>query len=201
MKTFSEGPYRTFVESITDALLDKEFHLVALDTNENTVKLATSTQDAIGVLYQKREGDPHVTVRLLGKGGTVKVKAGGVIAKAAKVIWATGGEVITIPTAAGVHRSIGRYIGQGNSADHDIIEILDVIEETSVVSVVAAPAAIANVNGAIAGLNSTAVNPTKADYDLLLAAAEALADDVRALGAKVIEMHTAMVAHGIVAIA
>lgn len=201
MKTFTEGPYATFAEETTDALLDKEFYLVALGTDAGTVKLATSVDDAFGVLAAKREGDPHVSVRLLGKGGTVKVIAGGVIAKDARVIWGAGGKVLTKPTAAGNQRTLGRKLSQGNSAANDIIEIDDIVEFIRVPSVVAAPAAAVNVNGAIAGLNSTAVNPTKADYDLLLAAAEVLADDLRAAVASLTAIHTALVAQGIVAIA
>ncbi|WP_193214896.1 hypothetical protein [Luteolibacter marinus] len=85
MQTFTDSPYHAFAEEATDALLDKEHHLVALGAAEGTVKLATSIDDAIGVLFQKQQGNPHVNVRLLGKGGTVKVIAGGVIAKGARV--------------------------------------------------------------------------------------------------------------------
>lgn len=128
MKTFTDTPYYTFAEETTDALLDKEFHLVALGTAEGTVKLATSIDDAIGVLFQKQKGNPHVNVRLLGKGGTVKVIAGGVIAKGARVTWGTGGKVITLTAVAGTYRTVGMKLSQGSSANNDIIEILDVIE-------------------------------------------------------------------------
>lgn len=128
MKTFTDGPYMTFAEETTDALIDKEGYLLALGTAEGTVKLATSIDDAIGVLQDKREGDPHVNVRLLGKGGTVKVKAGGVIAKGARVKWGTGGKVVTIGAVAGTYRTVGVKLSQGNSADGDVIEILDTIE-------------------------------------------------------------------------
>lgn len=179
MKTFSETAYRTFVEESTDALLNKEFHLVALGTAENTVKLATSVDDAIGVLFQKTEGDPHVNVRMLGKGGTVKVIAGGVIAKDARVIWGTGGKVITRPTAAGIHRTLGRKLSQGNSASGDIIEILDVLEPAKVVTVVA--------------LTSTdGVAAAAADLAALKAEAEKIGDDTRAI-------HAALVSAGIIA--
>ena len=133
MKTFTDTPYYTFAEETTDALLDKEFYLVALGTAEGTVKLATSIDDAIGVLFQKQEGNPPVNVRLLGNGGTVKVIAGGVIAKGARVTWGTGGKVITLTAVAGTYRTVGMKLSQGSSAANDIIEILDVIE-TRVVS-------------------------------------------------------------------
>lgn len=134
MKTYTDGAYKTFKEETTDALLDKEFFLVALGTAEGTVKLATSIDDAIGVLESKREGDPHVNVRLLGKGGTVKVKAGGVIAKGARVKWGTGGKVVTIGTTPGTFRTIGVKLTQGSSADGDVIEIDDIVERSNVAS-------------------------------------------------------------------
>lgn len=132
MKTFTEGPYMTFAEETTDALLDKENYLVALGTAAGTVKLAADGDTAIGVLSSKRKSDPHVTVRLLGKGGTVKVIAGGVIAKDARVIWGTGGKVITQTLSAGTYRTLGRKLSQGNSASGDIIEVLDIIERVTV---------------------------------------------------------------------
>ena len=121
MNTFSENAYHTFAEETTDALLDKEFFLVELGTAEGTVRLATSGNNAIGVLHQKREGDPHVNVRLLGKGGTVKVKAGGVITKGANVGWGTGGKVVTMATG----NTLGIKLSQGSSANNDVIEIFD----------------------------------------------------------------------------
>lgn len=121
MKTFTDSPYYTFAEETTDALLDKEGFLVELGTAAGTVKLATSGNLAIGVIHQKREGDPHVNVRLLGKGGTVKVKAGGVIVKGANVGWGAGGKVVTLATG----NTLGKSLSQGSSADNDVIEIID----------------------------------------------------------------------------
>lgn len=128
MKTYTDTAYKTFAEETLDALKDKEHFLVALGTADGTVKLATSQDDVIGVLADKRPGDSHVNVRLIGKGGTVKVKAGGVIAKGARVIWGTGGKAIVQPGTAGTYRTLGVKLTQGNSADNDVIELLDVIE-------------------------------------------------------------------------
>ena len=128
METYTDTPYKPFKEEATDALLDKEHFLVALGAGSDTVKLATSIDDAIGVLVAKHPGDPHVNVRLLGKGGTVTVKAGGVIAKGARVTWGAGAKVVTLTAAAGTYRTLGIKLTQGNSADGDIIELLDTIE-------------------------------------------------------------------------
>lgn len=132
METYTDTPYYSFKESTTDALLDKEGYLLALDTNEGTAKLATSVTDAIAVLQAKQEGNPHINARLLGKGGTVKVVAGGAIPKGSRVIWGTGGKVIVVPASAGTYRTLGIKLSQGTSANNDVIEILDVIESVTV---------------------------------------------------------------------
>lgn len=121
MDTYTDGAYKPFKEVTTDALIDKEFFLVELGTASDTVQLATSAATAIGVLYAKQNGNPHVNVRLFGGGGSIKVKAGGVIAKGARVTWGAGGKVVSATTGS----LFGRKINQGSSADNDIVEIID----------------------------------------------------------------------------
>lgn len=121
METYTDTPYKPFKEAVLDALLNKEGYLVELGTAADTVQIATSANNAIGVLVHKENGNRHVNVRLLGKGGTVKVVAGGVIAKGANVGWAAGGKVVTLATG----NTIGRKLTQGSSADNDVIEIAD----------------------------------------------------------------------------
>lgn len=121
IETYTDGPYKPFKEATLDALLDKEFFLVELGTASDTVQLATSDVLAIGVLHKKHQGSPNVTVRMFGGGGSMKVKAGGVIAKGARVKWGTGGKVVSATTGA----LIGRKLTQGSSADNDVIEITD----------------------------------------------------------------------------
>jgi hypothetical protein len=128
MDTFTTQPWRTFAEETTDALLDKEGLLVMLGTADGTVKLATSGDVAIGVMVQKSQGSPNVNVRLLSKGGTVKVKCGGVIAKGSRVVWGAGGTVVTQPITVGTYRTLGRKLGQGSTVAGDIVEILDLVE-------------------------------------------------------------------------
>lgn len=121
METYTDTPYKPFKEETTDALLNKEGHLVELGTASDTVKLATNAANAIGVLFEKTPGNPHVNIRLMGKGGSVKVVAGGVIAKGARVTWGTGGKFVSATTGT----LFGRKLTQGSSADNDVIEILD----------------------------------------------------------------------------
>ena len=121
IETYTDTPYKPFKEAVLDALLNKEGYLVELGTASDTVQIATSANNAIGVLVKKDQGNPHVNVRLLGKGGSVKVVAGGVIAKGANVGWASGGKVVTLATG----NTLGRKLTQGSSADNDVIEIVD----------------------------------------------------------------------------
>lgn len=121
MDTYDDTAYKAFKEATTDALLDKEGYLVELGTAEGTVQLATSGNLSIGVLHQKQEGNPHVNVRLLGKGGTIKGVAGGSIAKGANVGWGTGGKFVTMATG----NTLGKKIGHGTAANNDVVEILD----------------------------------------------------------------------------
>lgn len=133
MDTYSEGPYKSFDEETLKALLGKENHFVALGTDPGTVKLATNGDEVIGVLHERLSLETkQVTVRLIGKGGTVKVRAGGVIAKGGRVVWGTGAKAIAQPGTAGTYRTLGRKLANGNSADNDIIEILDTVEPVTV---------------------------------------------------------------------
>lgn len=129
MESHNDSAYQTFKEATVGALDSKEGFAVALDTAENTVKLASSAGDSIGFIKGKMQdgaqGDGSVNIRLIGKGGTVKVVAGGVIAKGARVKSAAGGKVVVAATS---DRSIGIKLTHGSSADGDVIEILDIVE-------------------------------------------------------------------------
>ena len=128
MKTYTDSPYLSLQEVTLGDLSGKNGYLLELGSADNTVQLASGPDTAIGVMFEKFEKGDTVSVRLLGKGGTVKVKAGGVIAKGGRVVWGTGGKVVAQPTTTGTYRTLGRSLTQGNSADGDVIEILDVIE-------------------------------------------------------------------------
>lgn len=131
--TYTEGPYKSFEEENLLDLQDKEGFLVMLGTADNTVKLADSGDAAIGILHGRTSLESKdVAVRLLGKGGTVKMKAGGIIAKGSRVVWAAGGKVVAQPAAAGSYRTLGVKLEQGDSADNDVIEVFDLIEPVTV---------------------------------------------------------------------
>lgn len=125
-QTYNDSCYQSFEETTLGALLDKEGFAVELDTNENTVKLATGPDTAIGVLHSRNTMESkEVTVRLFGCGGTYKAKAGGVIAKGARVKVANGGKFVA---SVSTDRSVGMKRTQGSAADNDLIEVIDVLE-------------------------------------------------------------------------
>ena len=125
-ETYNDNCFQSFEEETLQALLDKEGFAVTHGTADNTVKLATSANDAIGVLHSRNTMESkEVTVRLFGAGGTFKAKAGGVIAKGARVKVEAGGKLVA--SSAG-NRCVGSKRTQGNSADGDLIEVIDQLE-------------------------------------------------------------------------
>lgn len=129
METYIDSPYRSFEEETLGALIDREHHFVELGAADNTIKLATSAANVIGVLHERTSRESKdVSVRLLGKGGTVKVKCGGPVAKGGPVTSDATGKAVIAPGTPGGDRVFGRKLSQGTAAANDVIEILDVIE-------------------------------------------------------------------------
>ncbi len=126
-QSFTDSPYKQYTAAVPADLVGKEGHIVEQVAGAKTIQLYTNGL-AIGVLQQELEsGSGRWTVRLLGKGGTVKVKAGGVIATPAQVKAANGGKVVD---GGGAGRAIGvKTSPETNSADGDVIEIIDVVEK------------------------------------------------------------------------
>ncbi len=125
IEVYTENGYRTFTEETPGQLTGKEGYLVELVSTGKVQLLASGL--AIGVVHQKLEGANDVTIRLLGKGGTVKCVKGGAIAIGARVKGASGGKLTT--TSSG-DRSIGIIISPTTSgADGDVCEVLDIVEK------------------------------------------------------------------------
>lgn len=125
MRSYTDSAYKTFTEETPGQLTGKEGYLVELTAN-GTVQLLT-TGLAIGVMHGKLQGSNDVNIRLLGKGGTVKVVQGAAITVATRVKGASGGKVVTADASS---RAVGVKIEPtGNGADGDVTEILDVIEK------------------------------------------------------------------------
>ena len=136
ISTYIDRPYRTF-QDFDGALDDAQFKLVQPGGADNTVALNTVPGNEIGVVFEHLQPLPEETdysIRLLGKGGTVKVIQSGAIPYGARVTCdpAHPTEVMAIPAAAGSYRSLGRKVSQGGGAAGDVIEIADVIETVTV---------------------------------------------------------------------
>jgi hypothetical protein len=140
ISTWVEESYRTFQEETANALDGKEFQLVEPGTADNTVKLNTGAGNAIGVMFEKLQPTTgrisDITVRMLGKEGTVKMIQAAAIGYGKKVVADSGDptRVKELPTAAGAYRVIGRKVSQGGGAAGDVIEVDDAIETVLVVS-------------------------------------------------------------------
>lgn len=120
-QTYVEGVHRTFEEAAEGALTGKEGHFVKLGTAENTVELCETPGSEIGIMDGKAQGGKDVRIRLLTGGGTVRVRAGGVIAKGARIKCGTGGKAVA---ASGSDIASLLKLSQGSSADGDFIEAL-----------------------------------------------------------------------------
>lgn len=124
MESTIDGCRATFEANVPADLVGKEYYYVELVAASRKIQLATSGV-AIGVLENKLEGTNDWTVRLLGSGGTYKVKCGGAIAHLADVKAASGGKAVD---QAGSGRALGYLISPvGGAVDGDIAEILDVL--------------------------------------------------------------------------
>jgi hypothetical protein len=124
LESYVDNAYRTFSEEVAGALTGKEGWALELSNNGN-VQLFNAGK-CIGWMFSKLQGSNDINVRLAGKGGTVKVIAGGAVAINANVKPAAGGKMITAATG---NRSLGIKISPAvASADLDFMEILDAIE-------------------------------------------------------------------------
>lgn len=124
--TYVDGCRRTFTEATPGQLTGKETYLVEL-TSAGKVQLAT-TGLAIGVMEGRLEGSTdEVTIRLLGKGGTVRMKQNGAVTPGARVKQLDNDGRVQPIGASG--RSLGIKLSPGGTgAANDIIEVLDLVE-------------------------------------------------------------------------
>lgn len=121
-ETFVDSPYRAYKAAVAAALIGKENYVVEQAAAAETIQLFTSGIP-LGVLRERLEGSDHWNVRLLGKGGTVKVIASGAINTPAYVKAESGGKVIA---ASSTNLAIGvKTSPAAAAAAGDVIEIVD----------------------------------------------------------------------------
>lgn len=200
-----DGHRRSFTEKSDVDLNGSEFELVQLITDGETVKLRTDGAIALGVYEGKLVNDQkELTVRLLGAGGTFRVKQSAAIAPGARVM-ADSDNPTKVKTAAANGalpvRTLGIKLGTASGAAGDIIEVLDVQESITALDAAAAfsvtQAALTDSSGGTAnttveacgavvtGVDGTGANAaSKADVDARLASiANNFADVVAQLNA------------------
>lgn len=123
-ETKEDSAYRAFKAAVAADLIGKEGYAVEQVAGAETIQLYTAGP-LLGFLDQRLEGGDQWSVRLLGKGGTVKAVAGGAIATPGYVKPANGGKVVA---AAQGNLGCGSKVSPvANSADGDVIEIHDYV--------------------------------------------------------------------------
>ena len=121
-ETYTDGPYRTYLAAVAANLIGKEGYAVEQVAGTETIQLYT-TGPLLGFLQERLEGDDAWSVRLAGKGGTVKCVAGGAINTPGYVKPASGGKVVA---AASTNLACGlKTLPTAASVDGDVIEIVD----------------------------------------------------------------------------
>lgn len=124
------------------------------------------------------------------------VAAAGDIAVLETIAGANIGKICTLPAVAGVYFSPGSFAE--DAVDEQLAKINPLPRIIVVAPSVAAPAAIAPANGIFAALNSTAVNPTKADFDALLAQLEIMNDSRIANAASLDDLRAKLITAGVI---
>jgi hypothetical protein len=128
LQTYIDGPYRAFTADVPANLIGMEGYLVE-QTAIGTIQLYTATpmRPPVGTLFERLEGSNAWKVRLIGKGGTVRMVAGGAITLPAFVKANTGGTVIA---ASSTNAALGYAIVPDGgvaftAAANDFIEVID----------------------------------------------------------------------------
>jgi hypothetical protein len=121
-ESYVDSAYRAYKAAVPADLIGKEGYIVEQVAGAETIQLYTSGIP-LGVLHQRLEGGTEWNVRLLGKGGTVKVVAGGAISTPAYVKPDSGGKVVA---ASSTNLAIGvKTSPTAAAANGDFIEIVD----------------------------------------------------------------------------
>ena len=127
--TYVNENTRAFNVGTAGALDGKIDLLVELDpaTKNGVILLATAGNEIGVVRNELSPGAKQVSIRLLGKDGTVRLVQNGPIAKGARVVAdaTSPGRVKAQPTTTGTYLTIGRKLGEGPGVAGEVIEVLD----------------------------------------------------------------------------
>jgi hypothetical protein len=171
--TYSDTPYVTLTAGSALAA-----NIAVKLNSSNLVVPATAADIPLGYTTDDCDaaasGDA-VTIRLHGKGGTVKAKQAGAITNGAAVYMAADGKVQAapaVPTSGVAYIRIGTKLGPVTGAAGDVIEIAD----SNAVSTVLDPASLDGSTlaaGFLSTLNGTGADASSAAVDLTVTGAVA----------------------------
>jgi len=123
-ETYIDDRYAAFEANVPADLAGKEDYYVELVGGTRKIQLYAGGV-VIGVLQERVQNSKDWTVRLLGCGGTYRVKASGAIAHLADVKAANGGTAVD---QGGAGRALGYLISPvAGAVANDVCEILDVL--------------------------------------------------------------------------
>jgi len=126
-QTFVDGPYKSFPAAVPANLVGMESYAVEMVPGTNTIQLYTGTamRPPLGWLFERLEGDLNWSVRLIGKGGTVRaIAADGTIGQAPAAVQIAAGGGMTLCNSGG--NAHGTKISPLTSdVAGDVIEIVD----------------------------------------------------------------------------
>jgi hypothetical protein len=156
------------------SLAGKEYHFYKLDGSNKAVIVAAATDVPDGLILGVTQNGLEISAAPFGGNhGVVKVKLGTAITDLRNLLTLKADGTAESDDAAGARVLVARPLELGN-VDEEIECVL-------LSRPIAKPALTAAT--VITTLNSTAVNPTKADFDALLVEVEKLRQDVIALTA------------------
>ncbi len=163
------------------ALATRYLFVKAGADDEHIAAIAATSDKPLGIIVDEAAAaEDLVTVDLVGiNGRTLPCVAGAAIATLGLDVYITAtGKVVGKPTAAGTYWRVGKNLTLAG-ADGDPVEIAPSTPRKLIV----VAALTQTSNATIAAVHSTAVNPTKADFDALLAEAGKLQADFYVLSA------------------
>ncbi|ACB76697.1 hypothetical protein [Opitutus terrae] len=163
----------------TDAAIATRHLLFAVGSDATHIAVAAADDCPLGTVPDEAgAAEELVEVDLLTNGKPRLMVASEALAADVDVYTADGGKIQNEPAVAGTCYLVGRTraAAAGNNSKVEVLPCKPIK-----LVVIAAPTQTAD--GTIAALNSTAVNPTKADFDALLAEAGKLQADYYALAA------------------
>lgn len=187
MSSFNDHQVKSYIAGETLAAY------IRVKKSGSGVVAAGAGEAAIGVTIIPATSGDAVSVRLFNAFGTVLMTASAAITANAAVYGTASGKIDD--TGSG---PVVGYAEEAATANGDVIEVLirGVISADSLAGASQAAVVASSTNGAIASVNSTAVNPTKSDFDALLVEAEKVGDDARAAIVLANALRTALIANG-----